>query len=424
MKALTLGIQEARWNWRRNAIFGVILLLAIGTQLFTALVTTASRTAVDTYGAAVYGYDATYVTSVETPLDPAGLAALNERFRAVGRVYPWFRPVTAYDVEARVRHGSGGPVHDSPLVLLRAVSEAWPELTPSVPHDDVWRTVTSPRRLGAAVLLSDEIAAAAGLRLPATVDLLVQRAAGERTGSTAAATDGAAPADDAAPADRGAAGSDSLLDLARVPAFGSFAEPNKRLSADGFVSQNVAGLLGLPPQRVSVYWRCDPARCADATGLVSRAARGEDLTVQAARRIDETEQFAPLLAQTERSGGRFAVIVVLLGALAVAVVATAFIEVRGPQFAVLRTLGASRATIAGVTLVETGVTAIVVAAAAVVAGVLATFVDPNRFNQIDQIELARLVVPVRVYAQTAAITLGVGLVSGFFPALKAYRSVR
>lgn len=418
MRALLLGIHEARWNWRRNAIFGVILFLAIATQLFTALVTTASRAAVDTYGAAVYGYDATYVAGVETPLDGEALSALNDRFRGVTSAYPWFRPVTGYDIEARVRHGAAGPVHDSPLVVLRAVSEDWPNLTPSVPRDDAWRTVISPRRLGVAVLLSDSVASAAGIRGPATVDLLVPRAQAESTGG------GVSPDGDSAPVDRGAVGADSFSDLRRVPVFGSFAEPNKRLAADGFVSQNVAEHLGLPRQRVSVYWRCEPARCADTAGLVARAAGAEGLQVQSAQRIDEVEQFAPLLAQTERSGARFAFIVVLLGALAVAVVSTAFVEVRGPQFAVLRTLGASRVTIAVVTVVETGVTALVVAVAAVGAGALTTLIDPNRFNQIDQIQITALVVPVRVYAQTAAITLAVGLISGSFPALKAYRAVR
>jgi putative ABC transport system permease protein len=115
---------------------------------------------------------------------------------------------------------------------------------------------------------------------------------------------------------------------------------------------------------------------------------------------------------------------VLLGAIAVAVVATAFVEVRAPQFAILRTLGASRATIGLLTLVETGLTAAVVAAVTVAAGALSAHLNPNSFNQIHEITLTHLTVPLSIYATTAAMTLAVGLVSGFFPALKAYRAVQ
>jgi hypothetical protein len=51
-------------------------------------------------------------------------------------------------------------------------------------------------------------------------------------------------------------------------------------------------------------------------------------------------------------------------------------------------------------------------------------IDPDSFNQISQITLARLDVPVSVYAQTVALTLLTGLVTGLAPAVRAYRSVR
>jgi len=56
--------------------------------------------------------------------------------------------------------------------------------------------------------------------------------------------------------------------------------------------------------------------------------------------------------------------------------------------------------------------------------VIATRADPNRFNQIPEVRLEALTVPVSVYAQTALITLAVGLLTGLVPALRAYRSVR
>lgn len=75
-------------------------------------------------------------------------------------------------------------------------------------------------------------------------------------------------------------------------------------------------------------------------------------------------------------------------------------------------------------LVENVVVALFVALLAVGLGWLAVHVDPNRFNQIHQVSVRTLRIPWRVFADTIAITLGIGLVTGLFPAVKAYRAVR
>jgi putative ABC transport system permease protein len=143
-----------------------------------------------------------------------------------------------------------------------------------------------------------------------------------------------------------------------------------------------------------------------------------------ALRVDTVGQIVPILAQQRRDGQRFAAIVLLLGMLAVAFVATAFIEVRAPQFATLRALGASRPAIGAIALLENLFTAATVGVLAAGLGLAAGYLNPNLFNQLPQVRLERMEVPVALFARTVGLTLLIGLVTGLAPALRAYRSVR
>ncbi|GAB3834884.1 ABC transporter permease family protein [Dactylosporangium cerinum] len=209
-----------------------------------------------------------------------------------------------------------------------------------------------------------------------------------------------------------------------MPVFGTYTELNKAFTTGGLVNQNILSLAHATPRPVQISWRCDPARCPDTFGLIRTAAQVVGGRPQDAQRVDNVGQILPILTAQRRDGQRFAAIVVLLGMLAVAFVATAFIEVRAPQFATLRALGASRSAIGAIALLENLFTAATVAVLAAGLGLAAGFLNPDLFNQIPQVRLDRMQVPVALYAQTVALTLFIGLLTGLAPALRAYRSVR
>jgi putative ABC transport system permease protein len=142
------------------------------------------------------------------------------------------------------------------------------------------------------------------------------------------------------------------------------------------------------------------------------------------RRIDQLDQFRPVLAQLQRDGERFSIVVLILGSFAVAIVSTAFVEVRTPQLTLLRAMGATRGAVSATALLENLFTAALVGTIAVLLGVTASYLDPNRFNQISQIELKELSLPVVLYTKTVLLTLFIGLLTGLAPAVRAYRAVR
>jgi putative ABC transport system permease protein len=399
-----LSLREARANWRLNVVFGAILLAAIATQLYAGLTRVASEQAVATYGAKTFGAPETYRAPFGRPLHLDELTALQARIAAIHRSYPWFSPATSVEVSVQYRPaGGGGPFTQSPLAL-RAVDAAWAGISLAVPPGDPFDTVVADGRTWPALVLAAERATVPGgpggteqaLR---AVDLRVSPTAPERGG-----------------------------ELPGVPVVGVYAETNKSLAADGLVSDALLPALGLDAAPVTLFWRCQ-LRCADERGLVELAvgtALGSatpSVDLASATRIDDALSFGPVLDQLAGDGHRYAVVVVLLGAAAVTALSTAAVAMRSPRLSVLRSLGASRGAVASIVLLENVLTAAVVAGLAVVLGVLATAIDPNRFNQIAVVDLSSLHVPVGLYAGTATLTVAVGILTGLLPAARAYRGV-
>jgi hypothetical protein len=430
MRVVRLAFREFRFNWHRNAIFGSILFVSICVQLFTAMSAAASKIAVETYGAAVFGHAETYQATLDGTLTVDQLRMFNEQLEVVGRSHPWFRPATVVDMQGYVRILPTDDYAVASPLTLRAVTRSWQLLTPAIADDDIWRTVTSDQRMGVAMMLESATAQRLRIMQPQAVTVLVDPARADGSSST---PPGGVPGDEAVsgPGEGGTVttapqhdAGGSRVALASVPVFGTYQELNKALVADALVNQNVLSLVRAGPQTVQVYWRCDRAVCRDIYGLLTTAAEAVGTKPGNARRVDQIDQLEPVLLQQERDGQRFAVVVLVLGALAVAIVSTAFVEVRAPQFTTLRALGATRSAIGMIALLESLFTAVFIGLLAVALGAVAGFMDPNLFNQIPQVVLEHMPVPVLLYGQTVALTLGVGLVAGLAPAIRAYRSVR
>jgi putative ABC transport system permease protein len=405
MRVIALGVREFRSNYRRNAIFGIILLVAVATQMVTALSETGSREAVTVYGNAAFGYAETFAAGLSKPINGSQLEALNESLGRFQHSYPWFRPATATDLSVKILDGHHQNPSTAQDLTLRAVSGNWWTLSAALPNDDVWRTLTSPRLVGAAVLLDSQVSRQWNIQPGQPISILQPPVEGGDGGVDLSA--GVIP---------GA--------LQNVPVLGVYTELNRSLSADGLASQNLVTLLHTGPQQATVYWRCEESRCVDSAGLVHRAATSIGAVPSSANRVDQLGQFAPVLQQQQQNGRRIAFVVLLLGALAVAIVSTAFVEIRAPEFATLRTLGASRSAIAAVCLLENLLTAGVVALMSTVIGTSLTRINPNWFNRIPQITLTQLNPPVGLYLRLVSLTLLIGLVTGLFPAFRAYRAVR
>ncbi len=473
-----LLVREFWANRRRNAAIGSVLFIAVAVQLFTALSATASRTAVQTYGAAVYGFPETHSAALAKPLDHDELRVFNDRLAAIAQSYPWFRPATSVELSGYLRAGTeDDPAHAARL-KLRAVSPSWRLLSGGIADDDAWRTVTSDRRLGAAALVESGTARRLGLGAPAAVTVLVEDASTSAPGSTpgtaapattapattapatTAPATGAPGATPSAGSASGVAGSDSggavaatpgpgtpgssggsgtaasgapspaadptahRTAIRSVPVFGTFSELNTSLGADVLVNQNLLALSQAGPRAVQVYWRCTGVQCRDGYKLISTAAAVTGTKPGREQRLDRLDQFQPVLAQQNRDGDRYSVVVLVLGGLAVAIGSAAFVEVRGPRFAALRTLGASRLGVATIALLENVLTALAVGVVAVLLGFLATRLDPNRFNQIPQVRLDSLPWAVGPYAAAIGLALVIGLVAGLAPATRVYRSAR
>jgi FtsX-like permease family len=403
MRILMLGIREFRANWRRNSVFGGILLVAVGVQMFAALSGVASRAAVSTYGTSAFGRAQTWTSTFERPLDGAGLSGLNGQFADLRRSYPWLVWATMVDLDMRVLPPGVSDPAASAVVNVRAASAGWAQISAAVPDDDAWRTVTSDARRWPGLLLDDATAARLKARPGDVVGILVVPDGEAASGN---------PAGILPPAVRD------------VPVFGRFQELNKALTADALGSQSLLESSGAGTGAVTVYWRCEPSRCRDALSLVQTAASAVSTKFSSPQRVDQLDQFLPVLAQQRDDGRRASFFVLALSAFSVAMVSTAFVEARTPQLVTLRTLGASRSGISLICLLENVLTSMVVAAAAVVLGVATTRVRPDLFNRIHQVRLTTLEVPVDVYVTIGVTTVAIGLLTGFLPALRAYRVVR
>lgn len=426
-RALLLGAAEARANWKRNAIFGLILLVSIGTQLFTALSRRASEEAVSQYGRQVFGLSESYVASVGASVGYAQLMEMRGAIAEIHESYPWFKPALATDISVRYRTSDGEEALDAHKTLsARAIDSNWTNLTTSVANDDALATVVADDRLAPSMIVNRRNGALASLAAnESTLDL---RASGSTAGSGSADIS-AVPANGASADGQGG---DPLVSTAsgplgpalrHVPVLGSFVERNKSLGADVMISQSVIPALAIDTISLSAYWQCDPALCADSLGLVKAASTKVGLSLGTPTRFDESEDLAPVLGQQARDGKRYSLLILLLGAAAVAVVSSAFIESRSPRFAILRSLGASRTNIAFIALFENLATALVVGVVASAAAAALVHVNPNTFNQIKTVRVSHVGVPIRVYVETVVLTLAIGLATGFFPAIRAYRSV-
>jgi putative ABC transport system permease protein len=148
------------------------------------------------------------------------------------------------------------------------------------------------------------------------------------------------------------------------------------------------------------------------------------LRLAAGLRVDSHDELTPVLHQQREQGALFAWVALGLGAVAVAIVGTAMVEVRTPELVTLRTLGATRSTLFAAALVEGLVVAVAVGALSMVASLALARLDPDLLNHIDAVELTRFDPPLGVYLRTGTVTVLVGLLTGLLPALRAHRLVR
>lgn len=283
----------------------------------------------------MFGYSGTYSTQLRDPLDPQQVDSLNNALTkaAVGR--PWFAPATAVNLDVKIQKENQDPFTVRSFTI-RAVTAAWQRITPSVPNNEAWLSVMQGDRLSAALLLNASSADLLGLDQPQAVSITAST-----VGNASATARAVTASGDAPPPAATAATSSSLRPAGRVdntPVFGFYRETVKALISDGLTNQNVLGLLSVGAQPVQVFWRCEPLRCTDVAGLVGSAAARVGTTTGVPQRVDTVDDVAPLLLQQSKDGQRIAWIVLALGALAVTVVATAFVEVRTPRYATLRTL--------------------------------------------------------------------------------------
>lgn len=144
----------------------------------------------------------------------------------------------------------------------------------------------------------------------------------------------------------------------------------------------------------------------------------------AGHRVDSHDELGPVLRQQREQGALFAWVALGLGAVAVAVVATALVEVRTPELVTLRTLGATRSTLFVAALLEGLAVASGVGALAMAASLALSRLDPDLLNHIDAVRLTQFQPPVGVYLTTGTVTVLVGLLTGLLPALRAHRLVR
>jgi putative ABC transport system permease protein len=285
--------------------------------------------------------------------------------------------------------------------------------------------VDGPRALP-RLLVSGPLADRLGVRPTTVVTVSV---AGATPGAGSAPANDTAPANDAAPTTPSPDGvaddwAQTPVAVPDIPAHRGPVEQNKALVHDALASRSLLHLLGAPPESASIYWRCAAPRCADAAGVAEVVAHTADLELAAPYRVDTHDELGPVLRQQREQGALFAWVSLALGSIAVAVVATAMVEVRTPELVTLRTLGATRAILFGAALLEGLVVAVAVGLVSVAASLVLARLDPDLFNHIDAIELERFTPPLGVYLRTGATTVAVGLLTGLLPAVRAYRLVR
>jgi putative ABC transport system permease protein len=445
--AVTLATQEVRGSWRRNLVKGAILLGAIGTQLFTSLAAEASEQAVASYGAAVFGYEQTYRADLETPPTLAQLATMDATLDREVVAHPAAVVVLQASVGAGLTSRTapvGGP---ETVASISSFHGAWTEVSATMAGAPGFAEVAGADALP-RLLVSGQLADRLGVSPTALVTVTVSGAAPPPTGSGevvagpdeggSAAPRGeepsapggeepSAPEGEESPTPEAGTddgGAQSPLVVPDIPAHRGPVEPNKALVNDVLASRSLLHLMGAAPESASIYWRCAAPECADTAGLAEDVARTGGFRLAEGLRIDSHDELTPVLHQQREQGALFAWVALGLGAVAVAIVGTAMVEVRTPELVTLRTLGATRSTLFAAALVEGLVVAVAVGALSMVASLALARLDPDLLNHIDAVELTRFDPPLDVYLRTGTVTVLVGLLTGLLPDLRDHRLVR
>ncbi|KRF24040.1 FtsX-like permease family protein [Phycicoccus sp. Soil803] len=410
-RAVTLAGQEVRGNWRRNLVKGVILFGAIGTQLFTSLAAAASEEAVTTYGAAVFGYEQTFRADLEAPPSLAQLETMDATLDRETAAHPGAVVVLQADVSAGLTSSQAPVAGPATATSLISFHGPWAEISATTAASASFAEVDGPTALPRLV-----VSGPMADRLGVTPTRLVTVSVAATAPSTAESGDAGADASDA--------WAQSPRALPDIPAHRGTVERNKALVNDVLASRSLLHLIGAAPESASIYWRCTAPECADVAGMAATIARTAGLSLAAGYRVDSHDELKPVLRQQREQGALFAWVALGLGAIAVAVVATAMVEVRTPELVTLRTLGATRSTLFAAALLEGLVVAVVVGIVSMAASLALARLDPDLLNHIDAVELTRFQPPLAVYLRTGALTVLVGLLTGLLPALRAYRLVR
>ena len=429
-RAVTLAGQEVRGNWRRNLVKGVILFGAIGTQLFTSLAAAASEEAVTTYGAAVFGYEQTFRADLETPPSLAQLQTMDATLDSETTAHPGAVVVLQADVSAGLTSSQAPVAGPATATSLTSFHGPWAEISATTAASTSFAEVDGPTALPRLV-----VSGPMADRLGVTPTRLVTVSVAATAPSTAESGDAAADASESgdvadaaesseAAADASDAWAQSPRALPDIPAHRGPVERNKALVNDVLASRSLLHLIGAAPESASIYWRCRAPECTDVAGIAATIARTAGLSLAAGNRVDSHDELTPVLRQQREQGALFAWVALGLGAVAVAVVATAMVEVRTPELVTLRTLGATRSTLFAAALLEGLVVAVVVGIVSMAASLALARLDPDLLNHIDAVELTRFQPPLAVYLRTGALTVLVGLLTGLLPALRAYRLVR
>jgi putative ABC transport system permease protein len=407
---LSLAKREAGSNWRRNAVQAVILLGAIGTQMFTALAAQASQVAVRDYGSAVFGYAQTWQASLDGQISLDRVQSLDDALDVMAHDYPWAPIAASALVSVHVTSPAAPAVRPESEITLTAIHGPWQALSATLAHDPGYHEVSAIPE-GNEVLASPEAASRLGIQASSTVTVYYQNAGADSSSSTPTAS---APS----------TATVHSRALRGIAAFAGPAEANKGLTYDLMSNHRLLRGLGVPSAAVSLYWRCGEARCSDVQGLATTAARVIGAKIGTPNRVDTNDNIGPVLEQQRQQGDQFSLVVLALGAVAVTVVAVAFIEIRTPELVTLRTLGATRITVCLLAVLESVVVAALVAVIAVLLGLSVSSLDPNLLNHIPTVHLNQLAPPIDVYAKTILTTLGIGLTTSLLPAARAYRAVR
>jgi putative ABC transport system permease protein len=425
-RAVILAGQELRGGWRRQLVKAAILLGAIGTQLFTSLAAAASEDAVTTYGAAVFGYEQTFRADLEEPPTLAQLATMDATLDDELRAHPVAVVVLQASVPATLTSAKATTTGPETSASLASVHGPWSAVSATTARSRTFGEVDGRVALPRLVV-SGTLADRLGVR-PTT--LVTVAAAGPTP--VVGALSPTPPADGQAGPPTSAEGGDdggddwaqTPLAVPDIPAHRGPVEQNRALVHEALASRSLLQLLGAEPDSAAIYWRCRAADCQDAAGIAETVVRTGGLRLAAGDRVDSHDELTPVLRQHREQGALFAWVALALGAVAVAVVATAMVEVRTPELVTLRTLGATRSTLFGAALLEGLVVAVGVGLVSVAASLVLAHLDPDLFNHIDAVELDQFSPPLGIYLRTGATTVAVGLVTGLLPALRAHRLVR